>query len=336
MQGTLKNNLAKASGFVIAALLVIGCMIASIVLGLTDVSLQMVIDTYTDFNGSNEQLIIRNARVPRAFIAAAVGASLAVSGVMMQGLTRNPLASPNILGVNQGAGFFIVAAVAFFGVTSLTAFTWLAFLGAALAQIIVYSLGSLGSERLTPVKLTLAGAAMAAFFSSVTQGMLALNEKTLETVLFWLVGSVQGRDLNLLISVLPYLAAGWILSMAVSAKMNTLALGDKVAKGLGLHTWIIKGIIGIVVILLAGGSVAIAGPVGFIGIVIPHMARWLVGQDFRWLIPYSAMLGAILLLLADIGARYVIMPSEVPVGIMTAVIGTPFFIYIARKGDFSS
>ncbi|HEX7065899.1 MAG TPA: iron ABC transporter permease [Bacillales bacterium] len=316
-------------------LMIVG-FLSSIVFGLTDIDLQMVMDAYTHFDGTNEQIIIREARVPRALIATAVGASLAISGVLMQGLTRNPLASPNILGINAGASFFIVVAVTFFGVVSLTAFTWLAFLGAALAACIVYFLGSVGPQALTPVKLTLAGAAMAALFTSLTQGMLALNEKALEAVLFWLVGSVQGRDLDILTAVLPYLAAGWICAVVISSKMNALALGENVAKGLGQNTWLIKGVAGLVVVLLAGGSVAVAGPIGFIGIVIPHFAKWLVGQDFRWLIPYSALLGAILLLAADIGARYVIMPSEVPVGIMTAVIGTPFFIYIARKGDFST
>ncbi|HET7627451.1 MAG TPA: iron ABC transporter permease [Bacillales bacterium] len=336
MLGVLKTNAAKGLGMVLCFGLLGAAVLSSIIFGLTDIDFHMVWNAYTQFDGSNNQVIIREARVPRACIAAAVGASLAIAGLLMQGITRNPLASPNILGVNAGASFFIVTSVTFFGITSLAAFTWLAFAGAAVSALIVYFLGSAGSERLTPVKLTLAGAAMAALFSSMTQGLLALNEQTLQAVLFWLIGSVQGRDLNVLFSVLPYLTAGWLIAIFMSRKMNTLALGEHVAKGLGQNTAITKAAAGLTVVLLAGGSVAVAGPIGFIGIVIPHIARWLVGHDFRWLIPYSALLGALLLLAADIAARYVIMPSEVPVGIMTAVIGTPFFIYIARKGVFST
>ncbi|TCP30634.1 iron complex transport system permease protein [Scopulibacillus darangshiensis] len=334
MQGVFRSNLIKGCGLVIFMIIVLICMVASVILGLTHVNAAMVIDAYTHFDGSNQHIIIRQERVPRALIGASVGASLAIAGALMQGLTRNPLASPSILGVNAGASFFIVMAVTFFGMTSLSGFTWLAFLGAAAASAVVYGIGSLGREGLTPVKLTLAGAAIAALFSSLTQGMLSTNEKSLDTVLFWLVGSIQGRDLTLLLAVLPYLVIGWLVSLVISPKINTLMLGENVAKGLGQNTIIVKMVAGLVVVFLSGGSVAIAGPVGFIGIVIPHIARWFVGNDFRWLIPYSAMLGATLLLVADIAARFVVIPSEVPVGVMTAIVGTPFFIYLARKGDF--
>ncbi|WP_085522207.1 FecCD family ABC transporter permease [Tuberibacillus sp. Marseille-P3662] len=335
MQGVLTSQLTKTFVLIFSIILLLLSMVASIIFGLTDINLSMVFDAYTHYTGSNNQVIIRETRVPRALIATAIGSSLAISGALMQGITKNPLASPNILGVNAGASFFIVIAVTMFGVTSISAFTWLSFAGATVAALIVYIVGSLGNE-ISPVRLTLAGAAIAALFSSLTQGFLVLNEKALDAVLFWLIGSVQGRDLETLTAVLPYLVAGWILSIVISSKMNVLILGEKVAKSLGQNILITKMIVGLIVILLAGGSVAVAGPIGFIGIVIPHIAKWLVGQDYRWLIPYSALLGAILLLLADITARYVIMPSEVPVGIMTAVIGTPFFVYIARKGVFKT
>lgn len=292
----------------------------------------MVIDSFTNFNGSNEHIIIQDTRIPRALIAAAVGSSLAVAGTIMQGLTSNPLASPSIFGINAGASFFVVLGVSLLGITSLDLFTWLAFLGAAIAAVIVYLLGSLGSDGLTPIKLTLAGAAIAALFSSLTQGLLTLNEQALDTVLFWLAGSVQGRSIENLTTVLPYLIVGWICSLLIGSKMNVLTMGDDVAKGLGQRTLLVKIFGAIIIVLLAGGAVAVAGPIGFIGIIIPHITRWLVGIDYRWVIPYSAILGAMLLLLADIGARYIIMPAEVPVGVMTAFIGAPFFIIIARRG----
>jgi len=251
----------------------------------------------------------------------------------MQTLTKNPLASPGIFGINAGGGFMVVMAVTLFGVTSLQSFAWLSFLGAAIAAVGVFIIGGAsGSNGLTPMKLTLAGAAITAMFSSFTQGLLVLNEAALEQVLFWLAGSVQGRSLEILAGVFPYILAGWILSLMIAGKMNILAMGEDVAKGLGVKTNILKVISLVAVVLLAGGSVAVAGPIGFIGIVIPHIARKIIGVDHRWLIPYSGLLGAILLLAADIGARYIIMPQEVPVGVMTAVIGAPFFVYVARRG----
>ena len=328
----LQTTVHRIIGLIIGILLFIIFIGCSIVYGYTNTTWKMALEAFTNFDGSNEHLIIQSVRFPRAMIAAAVGASLAIAGTLMQALTKNPLASPGIFGINAGAGFFIVIAVSLFSISSLQAFTWLAFLGAAVAALIVYTIGGLGREGLTPMKLTLAGAAIAAMFSSFTQGFLVINEMALDQVLFWLAGSVQGRKLEVLISVLPYLVIAWILSLLMAGKVNVLAMGDDVAKGLGQRTGMVKLLVALVIILLAGGSVAIAGPIGFIGIVVPHLARSLVGIDHRWVIPYSALLGGILLLAADIGARYVVMPEEVPVGVMTAIIGTPFFIYIARRG----
>lgn len=328
----LKNTQAKWLGLIITILLLIVTMCVSIVYGYTDTSWKVAFDAFTNYSGSNEHIVIQSLRLPRALIAASVGGSIAIAGALMQTLTKNPLADPGIFGINAGAGFAVVIAVSIFSVANLQAFTWLAFLGATISAVSVYFIGSLGREGLTPMKLTLAGAAMAAMFSSFTQGLLVLDEAALEQVLFWLAGSVQGRKLEGLLAVLPYLAIGWIGSLLLVNKLNVLAMGDDVAKGLGLKTGLVKIGIGFMVVLLAGGAVAISGPIGFIGIVIPHITRSIVGIDHRWVIPFSGLLGAILLLAADITARYLLMPEEVPVGVMTAIIGTPFFIYIARRG----
>lgn len=328
----LKNSITRSIGLVLAILILLLLMCISIVYGYTDTSWKMAIDTFTNYNASNEHIVIQSVRLPRALIAAAVGASLAMAGVLMQTLTKNPLASPGIFGINAGAGFAVVIAVSLFSVVSLHAFTWLAFLGAAVAAVSVYFIGSIGREGLTPMKLTLAGAAMSAMFSSFTQGLLVMDEAALEQVLFWLAGSVSGRKLVSLTAVLPYLGIGWLCALLLATKMNVLAMGDDVAKGLGLNTGFVKIGVGIVVVLLAGGAVAVSGPIGFIGIIIPHITRAIVGIDHRWVIPFSGLLGAMLLLAADISARYILMPQEVPVGVMTAIIGTPFFIYIARRG----
>ncbi|OIK09961.1 iron ABC transporter permease [Bacillus sp. MUM 13] len=328
----LKSTSSKGIGLFFAVLLMLCCMCASVISGYTDTSWQTAIDSFKNNNGSNEHLIIQTVRLPRALIASAVGASLAIAGTLMQTLTKNPLAEPGLFGINAGAGFAVVISITLFPLNSMQGLSGLAFLGAAVAAIGVYLIGSFGREGLTPMKLTLAGAAMAAMFSSFTQGLLVLNEALLDQVLFWLAGSVQGRKLETLISVLPYIGAGLIGSLLIAGKLNVMAMGEDVAKGLGLNTGLIKITIGILVIILAGGSVAVAGPIGFVGIVIPHITKSIIGIDHRWVIPFSGVLGAILLLVADITARYLLMPSEIPVGVMTAIIGTPFFIFIARRG----
>ncbi|WP_273127272.1 FecCD family ABC transporter permease [Bacillus weihaiensis] len=322
-------KIGKILAMIILLIILIGM---SIILGYTDTSKKLAYEAFTMFDGSNEHLIVQTVRLPRALIAASVGASLAIAGVYMQTLTKNPLASPGILGINAGASFAVVFVLTFFQVSSLDIFTWVSFLGAAVAALTVYFIGNVGRQGLTPMKLTLAGAALTALFSSFTQGILVTNEAALDEVLFWLSGSVQGRKLEILTSVFPYLAIGWVIALIFTPIMNVLAMGDDVARGLGLKVGLVKITVGILVILLAGGSVAIAGPIGFIGIVIPHIARKLIGTDHRWLVPFAGLLGGVLLLAADIGARYIVMPQEVPVGVMTAFIGTPYFIYLARKG----
>ena len=332
MNSLFKHTTTRWLGLVLLlALLALGVFL-SIVLGVVDTTWRTALDAYLNFNGSNEHIVIRDVRVPRALIAATVGASLGLSGVLMQVLTRNPLSDPGIFGINNGASFFIVVAVTLFSVDSLAQYTWVAFLGAAVSGGIVYMLGSLGRDGLTPMKLTLAGAALAALFASFTNGLLLVNQRALEEVLFWLSGSVAGRSLEMLTTVLPYLVIGWLGSFLMAGQLNTLMMGEDVAKGLGQRTVFVKAATGILVILLAGGSVAVAGPIGFVGLIIPHIARYLVGSHLLWMLIYSALLGAVLLLGADIAARLIAMPKELPLGVMTAIIGTPFFVYVARKG----
>jgi iron complex transport system permease protein len=328
----LHKTLSKTIGLAVLVLLVILAVFASILWGVVDTSWEGLLHTYTQFSGTQEQLVIQQIRVPRALIALAIGASLGVSGVLMQVLMRNPLADPGVFGVNAGASFFVVVAMTLFSMTSLTEITWVAFLGAAVSGGIVYTLGSLGRDGLTPVKLTIAGAAMAALFSSWMHGLLIVNERAMEDVLFWIAGSVSGRKLELLTAVFPYLLAGGIGSILLAGQLNILSSGEDVAKGLGQKTWLIKLLAALCVVLLAGGSVAVAGPVGFIGLVIPHLARALVGINLRWVILYAMLLGALFVLGADIAARFVAMPKEVPLGVMTALLGVPFFVYVARKG----
>nr|WP_223192876.1 iron ABC transporter permease [Paenibacillus sedimenti] len=307
-------------------------MIASIMFGLHTFTWNQILESFRHFDQSNDAIIIQSVRIPRALIAALVGGSLAVAGALMQAITRNPLASPSIFGINSGAAFAIVLSVGFFNVSSLTQFVWIAFLGAAVSSSLVYGLGSLGRDGLTPMKITLAGSAMTAFFGALTQGILLANGKAFDQVLYWLVGSIEGRTMAMLQSVYPYILVAWIGAIVLSPHINVLSMGDDVAKGLGQRTVFIKFITAVIIVILAGGSVAVAGPIVFVGIIIPHIVRFLVGIDYRWVIPYCAILGGILLVGADIAARFIVMPKEVHVGVTTAILGVPFFIYIARKG----
>ncbi|GAB6928983.1 iron ABC transporter permease [Paenibacillus sp. JCM 10914] len=322
----------RVFGLLISLLALAAAVMCSIAFGVTNIPLREVWNSFVQFNGSNEHLIILTARLPRALIALAVGACLAVAGALMQVITRNPIASPSTLGVNSGAAFFIIMASGWLGISGLQSLTWVALIGAAVSGGIVFLLGSIGRDGMTPVKITLAGASMAAFFHSLTQGLMLSDGKMFDQVLVWLVGSVAGRDMNQLTAVWPYMAVGMLTALVLGRHLNALSMGDDIAQSLGQKTALIKLFAAAAVILLAGGSVAAAGPIAFVGIIIPHIVRYLIGNDYRWILPYSAVLGALLLVTADLGSRYIAMPKEVPVGVMTAIIGVPFFVYIARKG----
>lgn len=327
----LRSRYALLLGLLVGCGLLFLSLTGSIRFGAAEIETGEVLRAFTDYDGSDEDLIIRTLRVPRALIAALVGASLGVAGAIMQGLTRNPLAEPGILGINAGAALAVVGAVFLFGASSLTTYALFAFLGAGAAAVVVYSLGSLGRGGMTPMKVTVAGAALAALLSSLTTAILILNQRTLDEIRFWLTGSVAGRDLTLLLQVLPYVSVGLLLALALSRQITTLTLGEDVAVGLGQRTAWVKALAAVAVVLLAGSAVAIAGPIGFVGLVIPHIVRFFVGVDYRWIMPYSVLFGAILLVSADIAARVVVRPQELPVGIMTALVGAPFFIWLARR-----
>ncbi|MGF1470347.1 MAG: FecCD family ABC transporter permease [Rubrobacteraceae bacterium] len=326
----LRTRYALSLGLFAGGAVLFFCLLLSVRFGAAQIGTADVISAFTDYDGSEEDLVIRTLRVPRALIAALVGGALGVAGAIMQGLTRNPLAEPGILGVNAGAALAVVGAVFFLGISSLSTYALFAFGGAGLAAAVVYGLGSMGRAGMTPMKVTVAGAAMAALLGSLTTAMLILSQQTLDEIRFWLAGSVAGRDLDLLLHVLPYIGVGLLLAFSLGRQITTLGLGDDVAVGLGQRTAWIKGLAAVAVVLLAGSAVAVAGPIGFVGLVVPHGVRFFVGVDYRWILPYSAIFGAILLVSADVAARLVIRPQELPVGVMTALLGAPFFIYLAR------
>ncbi|MBT2287914.1 iron ABC transporter permease [Paenibacillus albidus] len=334
MEVSKRGSRAKLMGLIIGLILLFACMLASVLFGIHLFSIEDLWKAYSSFDGSNEHLILRTTRVPRALIAAAVGAGLAVAGVLMQALTRNPLASPSVFGVNAGAALFIVIGLVAFGpLLTLGGMIWIALIGAALTSLFVYILGAGGRSSFEPIRLTLAGAAVAAFASSVTSGLILINQESLEAAIFWMVGSVSGRQLEHLMIVLPYLVIGLILAMALSGSLNVMALGDDSARSLGQRMLLTRILTGLAVVLLAGSAVAAAGPIAFVGLVVPHLCRAVAGQDHRWLLPYCALTGALLLVVADLVSRFILMPKEVPVGVATALIGVPFLIRVARRRE---
>jgi len=321
----------KWLGLGIGIVVLISCLLLNLTLGVADITPGTVWRSLTTFDGSTEHLIIQTVRLPRVLIALVVGAALAVAGALMQGLSRNALADPGVLGISAGASLAVVATTFLFGNASMQVYAWVAFGGAAVAAIAVYTLGSMGRRGVSPLKLVLAGAVLSYLLAAFTTGLLILNQRTLDEVRFWLAGSVAGRDLSILMNVLPYVVVGLLLAFGLGKPMTTLALGEDVARGLGLRTGWIRGLVAIAVVLLAGSAVALAGPIGFVGLIVPHLVRFWVGVDYRWILPYAAIWGAVLLSLSDLAARLVIRPQELPVGIMTALVGAPFFIYLARS-----
>jgi iron complex transport system permease protein len=274
---------------------------------------------------------IVEARLDRTLLGLAVGAALGLAGALMQGLTRNPLADPGILGVNAGATFAMVVGMTAFGLSGMSAYLPLAFVGAAVAAAAVHAIASLGRDGATPVKLAITGAALSAGLASWTTGLLLADRKTMESFRFWQVGTVGGRGADVLLTGLPFLLVGALLALAGARLLNTLALGDDLARGLGRHTTRDRLVIGVAIVLLAGTATALAGPIAFVGLVVPHVVRSIVGPDHRRVLPFSLLGGAVLVVVADTLGRVVLPPAEVQVGIMAAVVGVPFFIALIRR-----
>jgi iron complex transport system permease protein len=264
-----------------------------------------------------------------------VGAALGLSGVILQGVTRNPLADPGIMGINAGAAASIVLGIAVFGSTAPWSSIWLAFLGAGVATILVYGLASLGREGATPVKLALAGAAVTAGLVSVTTAISLTNVEAFNELRFWQVGSLAGRYMPVFWQTVPFIAAGVIVALASGRALNGLALGEDVAVALGQRVKRTRLVLFVTVAVLCGAATAACGPIAFVGLVVPHLARLLCGPDYRWILAYSLVLTPTVLLLADIVGRVVIAPAELQVGVVLGVLGAPVFIALVRYRTFS-
>jgi iron complex transport system permease protein len=326
-----KPQLSLFTGLILGLVILLICLVYSVTLGAAEIPLDKILASFVTFDGSYEHLVIQTVRLPRSLIAILVGSALAVSGALMQGLTRNPLADPGILGIESGAALAVVATIFIFGSSSLSVLTIVAFLGAGATAVLVYFLGSLGRGGATPLNLTVAGAALTALISSLTTAILIISQRTLEEIRFWLAGSLAGRDINVFFQALPFVIIGLVVAFALGRQITTMSLGEDVAKSLGQQIALVKIMTAISVVILAGSSVALAGPIGFIGLVVPHIVKFFIKADYQWILPYSAVVGAILILVADIAARVLLKPQELPVGVMTALIGAPFFVYLAKS-----
>lgn len=323
-------------GLVASAALLVGAALVSLRVGSLPLPTGTVVDALLAPDGSRERLVVRTLRLPRTVLGIAVGAGLAVSGVALQAVTRNPLASPEILGINAGASFTVVVAVHLLGVVTPGMYVWFAFAGALAATALVVFLGSAGRGGPTPVRLALAGAVVTALLASWISAVLVLDQRTLDEVRFWLAGSLVGRDLSVLAAVGPFLVVGLVVLLALGRQFDALALGDAVATGLGQRTGLVRVATFLAVVLVAGAAVSAAGPISFVGLAVPHAVRTLVGPGHRWLLPYCLLLGPVLLLAADVLGRVVARPGEISVGIMTAIVGAPVLVHLVRRRDLGA
>jgi iron complex transport system permease protein len=320
----------RALGLLVALAVLAAMMVASVLVGSREVDWNDVVAALGgQTEGFGPAAVV--TRIPRTLVAVLVGAALAVSGAVMQGVTRNPLADPGILGINMGASLAVVTVIAFVGISSASSQIWVAIGGAAVAAVFVYTVGSLGRGGATPLKLALAGAATSAALASFISAVVLPRADIGEAARAWLVGGVGGATFAALTQVLPFLAVGFLVCLVSAKGLNSLALGDELAAGLGERVALTRGAAALGSVILCGAATAVCGPIAFVGLVVPHACRLIVGVDHRWLLPFSAVVGAALLTGADVLGRIVARPSEIDVGIITALIGAPVFIYIVRR-----
>jgi len=315
---------------VVGLLLLLAAGIASLALGARPVAVADVVGALTAFDASPDQIAVRELRIPRTVMGVLVGVALGVAGAVMQGLTRNPVADPGLLGVSAGAALGVVAAVVLAGVVSVSGYVWFAMGGALFAAVVVYAVGA-RNNRSPVATLVLAGAAVSATLGSLTGSILVLDQQTLDQYRFWAVGSLLSRDLSVAAQITPLVAVGVLLAVASARGLDALAMGDDVARALGRNVTTNRAVAGGAVVVLTGAAVAAAGPIAFVGLVVPHLVRPMVGQSHGRLLLASAVYAPALLLWADVVGRLVIRPAELPVGIVTAIAGAPFLIWVVRR-----
>jgi iron complex transport system permease protein len=330
--GSPRRGATLVLGLIVSAVVLVLATIASLAVGNRAIDPVTVLQSLFAYDDDNAlHLMVMELRVPRTLLGIVVGAALAVCGGLIQAFTRNPLADPGILGVNAGASFAVTFAVGVLGLTTPGAYVPFALAGAFVLTILVYTLGSFGASGATPMKLTLAGVALGAAFTGLTTAIVLRDLGTLQVMRFWGVGSIGGRTLDQLAWAAPLIIAGLLIGLFCARSLNALALGDDLAQALGARVQVTRVLVIIAVTLLAGTSVAAAGPIAFVGLMIPHIVRWFTGPDQRWVLSYSMIIGPSFLLFADILGRIALPSGELRVGIVTALLGAPLLIALVRR-----
>ncbi|WP_041996741.1 MULTISPECIES: FecCD family ABC transporter permease [unclassified Streptomyces] len=319
----------RAAGLLLALCVLLLVCVASIAVGAKSISPADVWHGLFHASGTDNDVIVTDVRLPRTVLGLLVGAALGLAGAVMQALTRNPLAEPGLLGVNAGASAAVVSAISFLGVTSLTGYVWFAFAGAAVVSVAVYVLG--GSRGATPVRLALAGTAASAALFGYVNAVQLLDSAALDRLRFWTVGSLASADMSTVGKVWPFIAAGVLLALLIARPLNAMEMGDDTARSLGARLTRTRVLAMLSVTLLCGAATAACGPIVFIGLMVPHLVRTVTGPDMRWILPYAAVLAPVLLLGSDVLGRVVARPSELQVGIVTALIGGPVFVQLVRR-----
>jgi iron complex transport system permease protein len=322
----------RVAGLLAAAAALALVLLLSVSVGARSIPLDQVWSLVWHPDGSQDALVVHDLRIPRTLLGLLAGAALGAAGALMQGLTRNPLADPGLLGVNAGAAFAVVVAIAWLGVGSGAERVWFAFVGAALAAALVYGIGSAGRGGASPVRVALAGTALTAALLAAVEGIALADPQTFSQYRFWAVGSLAGRDAAVVDQVAPFIVGGLLLALLLARPLNALALGDVLGRTLGSRPGRTRAAGALAVTLLCGAATAAAGPIVFVGLTVPHVARMIAGPDNRWVMPYSLVLAPVLLLAADTLGRVLSRPGEVQVGIVTAFLGAPVFIALVRRG----
>lgn len=308
----------------------------SISLGAKRIAFAKVIEVLLGNDSESLEATIIFQRIPRTVFGILAGGALGISGALMQSITRNPIADPSILGVNTGASLFVVAGIAFLNITAAYQYIWLAITGAGLTAVFVYGVASMGKDGATPLKLALSGSAVSIVLSSIVSTIMLPNNTVLQAFRFWQVGSIGSATWENIVLIAPFLIAGFIISMLISGYLNNLALGDEAATALGTNVVLTRSVGALASVLLCGAATALAGPIGFVGLIIPHIVRLIFGNEMGKMLPLSFLGSGILLLVSDVIGRMISFPGETEVGIVTAVLGAPIFIFAIRQGRVKS
>ena len=319
----------------LALLVLLLMVLLSLMVGARALPPATVVAALVDFDGSDVQAIVRDSRLPRTIVGLVVGPALGVCGALIQAFTRNPLADPGILGVNAGATFAVTMGVGLLGVRVPNAYVWFALGGALVVTLVVYLIGAVGRGGPSPGRMTLAGVAIGAVLSGVTSIVMLKNMEVFSTLRLWGLGSLGGRDESAIALIAPFIAVGLVIAVLVARPLNAIALGDDLGRTLGAGLVKTRIVSIVAVTVLAGGATALAGPIAFIGLMVPHAVRWFTGPDHRWIIAYSAVVAPSMLLLSDVIGRIVLPSGELQVSIVTAVIGAPVLIALARRKKVS-